>query len=117
MDRIKIGKAGEEEACGYLKNKGYTIVAQNFRCRHGEVDIVATQGEDLVFIEVKTRNNRNFGRPCEAVGWKKQRHIQKTAMFYLTKYGSVEMNVRFDVVEVEKEGIHHIENAFPYQMF
>jgi putative endonuclease len=112
---METGIAGEQQACEFLKTKGYTIVDRNFRSRFGEVDIIARLGEDLVFAEVKTRNSRAFGRPSESVGWKKQQRIRKTALYYLMLHPSAEANIRFDVVEVEKTGITHIENAFGIQ--
>jgi putative endonuclease len=112
MDNKIIGAIGEDAAAKYLARKGYTIRERNFRCRTGEIDIIATKDGVLSFIEVKTRQNFNYGRPCEAVTRNKQRNIKMSAEYYLKQLqrrGCQEFNVRFDVVEVV---IRHTENAF-----
>ena len=112
MDNKIIGAIGEDSAVKYLSSKGYTIRERNFKCKAGEIDIVATKDGVLSFIEVKTRQNFNYGRPCEAVTLNKQRHIKMSAEYYLKKLqkrGCQDLKVKFDVVEVV---IRHTENAF-----
>ncbi|MBE6037480.1 MAG: YraN family protein [Clostridiales bacterium] len=111
-----LGKRGEDLAADYLQRKGYRILARNFRCRRGELDIVAEKGGVLVFAEVKTRRSLAFGLPGEAVTPKKQIHLLQGAAYYCRTQGIRGMPLRMDVVEVlfleEKPYLHHIENAF-----
>lgn len=76
--RHEIGKLGEDLACKYLQNKGYKILERNFEAKQGEIDIIALDKEELVFIEVKTRSNILYGKPAEAVNEIKQNHLIKT---------------------------------------
>lgn len=113
----ELGQKGEEMAVNYLIKSGYKIVARNFRCRSGEIDIVAIEGEYTVFIEVKTRTGAGFGTAAEAVNYKKQKQIHKAAAYYLMKTGQTEKNCRFDVVTVhmgksDNNIIEIIKNAF-----
>jgi putative endonuclease len=111
--RKGIGQAGEEAAARYLEQQGYVILERNFRLRLGEVDIIARDGEDLVFIEVKTRRTKNFGSPFEAVDARKQQQIAKVAAAYIQ---GREIPVRFDVVAVSIKGknaqVEVLKNAF-----
>ena len=66
-ERRKIGILGEQIACSYLKNEGYTIIERNFRCKIGEIDIIAWKNNEIIFIEVKTRSSNYFGKPAESV--------------------------------------------------
>lgn len=115
--RILLGKTGEDQACRFLKRKGYSIVQTNYRTRCGEIDIIARQGPVLVFIEVKTRRSRSFGSPLLAVTAKKQRQISMVAQEYLSKNKLFDTDARFDVVGMRIDAsdhaeIEHIENAF-----
>ncbi len=113
---MNLGKMGEEIAERYLKNKGYVILCRNFRCRQGEIDIIATFENTLVFIEVKTRSNLNYGLPCEAINSNKKNHIKRVAMQYLFKAKVAFDSQRIDVIEILQEKgklyIKHTENAF-----
>jgi len=119
MDPRKRGKWGEEIAHGYLKNKGYNIIATGFRSRFGEIDIIAKSKEYLVFAEVKTRKNSNFAYAREYVSKDKQRKLISTANYWLMKR-PIKLQPRFDVIEIYAEQgentavpeINHIENAF-----
>ena len=116
---MNSGKMGERKACEYLETKGYEILEVNFHSRFGEIDIIAKDGETVVFAEVKTRKNDQFGTPAEFVTPAKMKKIIKTAYFYL---GDMECDMRFDVLEVYygvKNEINHIENAFggDYEIF
>ena len=96
----EIGKIGEDLAEKYLKNKVYKIVQRNYRCRQGEMDIIAKDKEEIVFIEVKTRTTINFGRPSEAVNYIKREHLQNIARYYLYTNKITKTPIRFDVVEI-----------------
>ncbi|MBN7772031.1 YraN family protein [Clostridium aminobutyricum] len=113
---MNLGSYGEAIAATYLESKGYKIVEKNFRCKLGEIDIIASQRDMLVFIEVKTRSSTAYGLPCEAVNKKKQLHLIRTAAFYLLKNHIGEIDQRMDVVEVlyreDHVYIRHLENAF-----
>lgn len=109
----KVGAAYEEKAAEYLKEKGYQIINKNFRCRMGEIDIIAKQNTILVFVEVKYRKTASFGYPEEAVSFYKQRTIRKVAEYFLAKeHLSSDTECRFDVIAILGEKISHIENAF-----
>lgn len=94
------GKIGEDVATMYLVKQGYSIICRNFRCLQGEIDIIAKYREYIVFIEVKTRANINYGEAKEAVGRDKQKHIYEAAEYYLYKNRKEENYVRIDVIEV-----------------
>ena len=108
------GRSGEKLACAYLKKQGYQIFHRNFTTEIGELDIVATDGHSLVFVEVKMRLGDAYGTPAEAVDYHKQRKISEVAAQYIKKFRYFSAPVRFDVVEVyaEDNRINHIENAF-----
>ena len=122
MDRKRLGQDGEILACGYLKRKGYNIITRNFRCRNGEIDIIARDKETIVFCEVKARRNRKFGEPFEAVDKYKQVRLRRLAKGYLQRTKKEEKsiqdyNYRFDVVSIvfsqdRNHSITHLENAF-----
>ncbi|MCI8519004.1 MAG: YraN family protein [Clostridia bacterium] len=94
------GKTGETIASDYLDGIGYRLLHKNFRCKQGEIDLIAKDGEDIVFIEVKTRRSTNYGEAREAVNREKIRHIMKTAMYYLYMTRQETAFVRIDVIEV-----------------
>jgi len=100
VERLALGRKGEDEAATALKKSGYRIVDRNYRCRYGEIDIVAVHGGVVVFIEVKTRGSDRFGAPAEGVDYRKQVRITRSSSMYLAEKGLVESEVRFDVVSV-----------------
>lgn len=109
----KIGLAYEQVAVEYLERKGCRVLNRNFYTKFGEVDIIVSDGEYLVFVEVKYRTDRKGGHPLEVVDVKKQMRIKKAAQFYLLRYGFSENTpCRFDVIGILKDEIFHIENAF-----
>ncbi|RGX94237.1 YraN family protein [Roseburia sp. OF03-24] len=111
-----MGAAYEKTAGEYLQTKGYEILQYNFRCRMGEIDIIAKDQGYLVFIEVKYRRNSRCGRPAEAVTPKKQRTISKVASYYLLTHGcGMDTPCRFDVAAVSGDEVELIKNAFEYQ--
>jgi len=114
--RLAPGAAGEEMACRHLISRGYRILDRNFRCRSGEVDIVARQGDATVFVEVKERHGESHGRGQESVSFGKRLRVIRAARLYAAKHDLSEGLVRFDVVSVDWEGrraqIRHEEAAF-----
>ena len=114
--RQTLGSAGEEAARAALVRAGMTIVARRFRSRHGEIDLVARDGESMIFVEVKTRAGTGFGRPAEAVTRTKRERLVRTAALFVARSGWGERPCRFDVVEVQPRGnewsITHIRDAF-----
>ena len=111
--RHEVGKTGENIAIEYLKKIGYTIIERNFLAIQGEIDIIAKDGKELVFIEVKTRTNKKFGMPVDAVNEIKQKHFIRTVKYYLYLKKLENNFVRLDVIEVyinkEKYEINHIK--------
>jgi len=112
-----IGDRGENIACGYLVNRGYKIVKRNYSCKFGEIDIIAKQDNNLVFVEVKTRKNNYFGEPQEAVDYRKLERINMAMDCFINNYKIWDdYNLRIDVIEIifnEANGkfeINHIED-------
>lgn len=101
MTKIQDGNYGEDLACEYLKKQGYKIIERNFRIRGGEIDIVAKDGETLVFVEVKTRWSHDFGLPKESVTFWKIKSLLKTAGVYLLKIGWGDKEYRLDFIGVD----------------
>lgn len=99
-DKQKLGKQGERAAAEYLIRKGYRIIKFNYRCRVGEIDIVAVKDEILVFCEVKTRTGNSFGSPAEAVTREKLIHIKKAAEWFLASGNWYRYQPRVDVIEI-----------------
>lgn len=96
-----MGRMGERVAAGALVKRGYRVLEQNFRCRYGEIDIVAEEGPDLVFVEVKTRRGQSYGLPEEAVTPHKARKLAQVASCYLDQHACSERSWRIDVVAVQ----------------
>ena len=117
----ELGDWGEERAARYLRLRGYRILGRNFRCRQGEIDIIAAKGAFVVFVEVKLRKNADFGEAREFVTYSKQQRVIRAAEIWLMKTGC-EKQPRFDVIEIyAPKGtdtvfptIRHLENAFSY---
>lgn len=109
-----VGDFGEDLVEEYLRNKGYDILDRNFRKPFGEIDIIARIDEIVVFVEVKTRKNKDFANPSEAVTISKQQKIIKASQAYLMENDLTDSIIRFDVAEVIRvDGeINYIENAF-----
>lgn len=101
MYNKQTGDHGEDIACEYLKGQGYSILERNYRIQGGEIDIVAKEGETLVFIEVKTRHSRDYGLPKESMTPWKVRHLLKTARFYVQKINWGWNEYRLDFVGVD----------------
>lgn len=109
----ELGKQGENMATKYLQKKGYKIIARNFECKQGEIDIIAKDKKEYVFIEVKTRQNFQYGKPCEAVNNQKKKHIYKATQYYIYSHKLENKFIRIDVIEIYKTNnkyyLHHIK--------
>lgn len=115
MRNIEKGKLGEKIAKDFLINENYKIVELNYKNKIGEIDIIALDGNVLVFIEVKTRTNNAYGYPYEAVNYKKQNKIKNTSLMYLKYKKLNDIQLRYDIIEVyltKRDKINHIKNAF-----
>lgn len=113
------GQAGEDLACDFLRSHGYRIRARNFRCRAGELDVVAERSGVTVFVEVKERHSSSHGEGFEHVTWAKRRRLLQAARLYAAQNGLSETPLRFDVVSIDwKDGrphVRHDEGAFDGQ--
>lgn len=115
--RLALGQWGEEQAVDFLRKQGFKILTRNYRTPVGEIDIVARNRKELLFVEVKTRRGTNFGLPQEAVGSRKQQQIIRTAQWYLQREKAGKLQPRFDVVAILCQSdnsvkIQHLPNAF-----
>ena len=107
------GLAGEEAAANHLEKKGMRIIERNFRSRTGEVDIVALDGETVVFAEVKAWSSYGMENLEQAIDAKKQRKIIETAKYFLAAHRKYRyMAIRFDVIFISQDGINHLASAF-----
>jgi putative endonuclease len=115
-ERLSLGKFGEDLALKEIKGLGYKRIIRNYRCPLGEIDLIATDGDTLVFIEVKTRKGRSLAYAKEAVNDKKRRQLSKVALFYMKSHNLNEVRARFDVVAVSLAGVEQqvevVRNAF-----
>jgi len=114
---LSVGERGEAIAEAYLRGRGFTILEKNYRGKTGEIDIVAREGDTIVFVEVKARRNLAYGPPQLAVTPFKQRQISRTALTWLAHHRKPNAIARFDVIAIlvpehEVPQIEHIRNAF-----
>jgi putative endonuclease len=118
-ERGRPGGSGEDLAADFLQRKGMVVLARNYRCRSGEIDIVARDGDVVVFVEVKERTGRSHGAAIEAVTWAKRRKVVQAARAYAALHGLSEARLRFDVVAIDWEAsgprLRHDEGAFGEQ--
>jgi len=117
MKKKQVGNRGEDIAVNFFSQKGFEIIERNYRYGHGEIDIVVKDGEILVFVEVKTRKNLEFGPPELAITKSKQRQVRKISEAYLVDKNISNTDCRIDVVAILLRKnlppkINHIENAF-----
>jgi putative endonuclease len=118
-----LGQRGEAEAARYLRRLGYKIVARGSRSHLGEIDLVAVDGQTVVFVEVKTRESVASGHPAEAVNAEKQRRLTRLGLSFLKHHGLLEYPARFDVVAItwpadaRHPAIEHFSHAFPASGF
>jgi len=116
--RQQLGKWGEQLAAAYLEAKGWVIVQHNWRCRYGEIDLIARHGDTLVFVEVRTRSSARYGSPEESVNRRKQQKLRQLALLYLTTAEAHYSSYRFDVVTLfcpDMTGeplVNHYSHAF-----
>jgi putative endonuclease len=116
-NKRKTGSRGEDIACEFISKLGYEIIERNYQFGHGEIDIIAKNGETLVFIEVKFRKNLEFGPPELAITQGKQKQIKRVASAYLWEKDIKDQLCRIDVIAIlkfpnQKPQINHIINAF-----
>ena len=117
MNNKVLGNQGEQAAADYLQQHGYRICARNFRVPVGEIDIIASYQDTLVFVEVKTRSSEDWGRPAAAVDAERRRRLTRAGLDYLHRLRDPPIKVRFDIVEVllHEEGVRdvrHLPNSF-----
>ena len=114
--QVALGRRGERAAERHLRRNGYRIVARNYRAAGAEIDLVAIDGETLVFVEVKTRRSRAAGAPEEAVDERKQTRMRRAAEVFATRYRADDREMRFDIIAVDASGkrldIELLRNAF-----
>ena len=119
MNRKELGSWGEELAASFLRRKGYRILERNYSCRFGEIDLIASKGGYVCFVEVKLRKNADFAQAREFVTYAKQRRILTSASLWLAAHES-DLQPRFDVIEIyapegestRRAQIQHLEHAF-----
>jgi len=115
-ERLELGVFGEDLAFKKIKRLGYKKILRNYRCPLGEVDLIARDGDTLVFIEIKTRKGRSIGYAKEAVNAKKKRQLSKVALAYMKSNNCCDIKARFDVVAISlglgEPEIEVIKNAF-----
>jgi putative endonuclease len=112
MQRRVLGIDGEDAAAAWYQAQGYEVVARNWRCRDGELDLIVRQGRTYVFCEVKTRTTDAFGVPAEAITRTKRTRIRHLAARWLAEASSPAREIRFDVVAILGDDLQVIEGAF-----
>jgi putative endonuclease len=115
-ERRAYGNAAEDAAVGHLEAQGWRVLARNWTCRYGELDVVAERGELVCFVEVRMRSTAVWGDPAHTVSFAKQRRVVKAALHYLFAHDLGERMMRFDVISVvgrgERATVEHIPGAF-----
>jgi putative endonuclease len=113
---VTKGASGEDLACRHLVKQGFVVVERNYRCRVGEIDVVARDGDTLVFVEVKERGDASHGTAVEAVTGPKRRRVIRAAQLWAAAHGASESPIRFDVVAIDWKGskpvVRHDRGAF-----
>ncbi len=109
---MALGAAGEDMAAAWYQRHGYELISRNWRCREGEIDIVARRGDVLVFCEVKTRSSTRFGTPAEAVTHTKRQRLRRLALQFLTTEPVRASQLRFDVAGILDGRLEVVQNAF-----
>jgi putative endonuclease len=117
VSRQKLGRAGEKAACNYLRQKGYRILARNYTCAAGELDLICRHDDCIVFVEVKTLSDSDAADPESRIGRTKQRQLTRVARYWLAAHGEPDLAYRFDAIGVtlpsgEAPHIRHIPEAF-----
>ena len=119
-NHLVFGKIAEQKACDFLQSQGLKLVTHNFRCNMGEIDLIMQEEDDLIFVEVRSRHQEDYGTALESVSINKQRKIIRAAVFYLLGENLFnKKNCRFDIVSVS--GKHYactwVKNAFSTQQY
>jgi putative endonuclease len=112
LNRRHEGASGEDAAIRALRSEGYRIIERNYRSRFGEIDVIAEDGDCLVFVEVKKRNSESYGPSFSSITGRKKQHIIKSALFYLKAHRCFERRIRFDVVGIDKGAARIMKHAF-----
>lgn len=117
--RQEIGQAAEQQVASYLSEKGYTILGRNWRCRYGELDIIARQGDTIVIVEVRARTARSSEAAFESIGPRKRERLTAAALHYLSEHDLEAAAWRLDAIAVVLRGtapplIEHVENALDW---
>ena len=116
MEKRNLGRQGEQAAEQFLRARGYVLVARNYRCSFGEIDLVVRDRDTLVFVEVRTQSGPTFGSPLESVTQRKQRQIAKAAQHYVVRHRIENQALRFDVIGISwntaTPEIVHVRGAF-----
>ena len=119
LQPLTLGERGERCAARFLRRRGYKVLFTRHREHYGEIDIVAVDGQTVVFVEVKTRRHQEKGRPAEAVDAHRQARLTRAALAFLKSHRLLEYPSRFDIIEVvwpagqKRPSIQHLQNAFP----
>ncbi|MEN7546568.1 YraN family protein [Rapidithrix thailandica] len=110
-----IGKRGEEIACWYLKRRGFDILEQNYRYKKGEIDLIASKDNWLIFVEVRVRNNDAYGYPEQSISAQKEELLLATAEHYLHTHPNKHCQIRFDILSItlqaNRSTVRHFEDA------
>jgi putative endonuclease len=109
---LEVGTTSEDRAADHLVRKGLRIVERNYRCKLGELDIVARDGGVLVFVEVRSRRSAEFGSALDAVSWRKRQQVTRVAMQYLAYRKPRFDSARFDVVAITGDELVHVRDAW-----
>lgn len=118
QERVSTGKQGELLAQEYIRQQGYVLLEKNFRCKLGEIDLIARDQHIVVFLEVRTKTSAAYGPAYNSVTPHKQRQVKRVALFYIAQHNLVNTQFRFDVIGIllnRQNGEHkleHIQNAF-----
>ena len=110
--KVALGRLGEERAAQHYRANGYTVLARNWRCRHGEIDLICARGRTLVICEVKARSRTAQGHPLEAVTPAKQRRLRRLATAYVIEQAVYWEEIRFDVASLLGRDLDIVEGAF-----
>lgn len=115
-ERQRFGETGERVAERWLRKRGWRVLQRRFRAGHRDIDLVAERDGMIAFVEVKARRGTEFGHPVEAVNWKKQNELARSASVWIDRFGRPGEHYRFDVIGVlvtgERVRVKHVENAF-----
>lgn len=118
MDTREIGLQAEQVACHFLEKNGLKLLARNYRCTFGEIDLIMRDNNDIVFVEVRKRTNIDFGSAVESVTLTKQRKVIKAAMHYLQKLRWFDkVHCRFDIIGISQGQMEWLKDAFQAEYF